>query len=116
MIQCSRTLYSEKILRINDYETQRMRVPHNQFNTKRMEFALSTNNTDTIIQGTKIWIHAMSKMHCQMAFPLLQRCLRHIYKHQNDETTKDKFNFGPPVMRMMHFFNTPENALQVNSK
>lgn len=112
-MQCTRTLYSEKILRINDYETQRMRVPHNQFNTKRMEFALSTNNTDAIMQGTKIWIHAMNKIHCQMAFPLLQRCLRYIYKHQMDES-KDKFNFGPPVMRMMHFFNTPENALQVN--
>lgn len=115
LTQCSRTLYSEKLLRITDYETQRMRVPSDQFNIKRLEFALNTNNTDAVIQNTKVWIHVMNKIHCQMALPLLQRCLRYIYKHQRDsDEAKDIFNFGPPVMRMMHFLNTPENALQVN--
>lgn len=101
------------MLRINDYETQRMRVPHDEFNIERLEFALRTNNTNAIVQKTKVWIHVMNKVHCQMAFPLLQQCLRHIYE-KSDEFAEDKFNFGPPVMRMMHFLNTPENALQVN--
>lgn len=111
LVKCSRTLFSEKILRINEYETHRMRLPHNQFNIKRLEFSLNTNNLDTLIRDTKQWIHAMDKIHCQMAFPLLQRCLRHI--HRNDQKQQAEI-FGPLVMRMMHFFNIPENALQVN--
>lgn len=91
-----------------------MRVPSNQFNLKRLEFALNTNNIDAVVHDTKQWIHTIDKLHCQMAFPLLQRCLRYIYSNCNEETMKQPYSFGPPVMRMMHFLNIPENALQVN--
>lgn len=77
---------------------------------------MNTNDTDTLIRSTKQWIHSMDKIHCQMAFSLLQRCLRHIHSYQTDEI-KPKFDeaysFGPLVMRMMYHFNTPQHALQV---
>lgn len=106
-------LFSEKILRIDQYETQRMRVPHNKFNIKRLEFSLNTKNMESIVQETKQWIHTMDKLQVQVAFPLLQRCLRFIYNNCNEQM-KDTYTFGPTVMRMMHFYNLPEKALQVN--
>lgn len=118
VIRCKRTLFSEKILRIDEYVTQRSRVPYKHFNIKRVEFALNTNDMDGLIDATKQWVHAMDKTHSQMAFPLLQRCLRQIYNYQTDETKPKQdnqtYNFGPLIMRMMYYFNTPQQALQVS--
>lgn len=65
-MRCSRTFFSEKILRIDKYETQRMRLPHHQFNIKQLEFFLHTNNMYETVDGTKQWIHAMDKLQAQV--------------------------------------------------
>lgn len=93
-------------------------MPDRDFNSKRLEYALDTNNTVALIDDLKKWIHIADKVQCQVALPLFQRCLRHIHNHMNDQMKREHgrdrvFSFGPLVMRMMHFFNTPEQALQV---
>lgn len=116
LIQCSRMLFSEKLLRITDYETRRMRMSHHKLNINRLERSLNTNNTDALMEDIKKWIHIADRVQFQTVFPVFQRCLRHIHDHLTDQTKNEDdqtFNFGPLVMRMMHFFNVPDQALQV---
>lgn len=110
--QWERTLFSEKILRISEYESHRMRLLNYQFDPKKLMFELRSNNLDGVIRCTKQWIHKMDRHQCETEFLLLQSSLRHIYKNADNKTM---YNFGPTVMRMLHFFNLPEKALQVNA-
>lgn len=105
-----RSLFSEKTLRISDYETHRMRSENFKINHKRLVFEMRSNNIDAIIRTTKQWIHVMDKRECETDFVLLQQCLRQIYKNSDSTST---FNFGPLIMRMLHFFNLPDQALRV---
>lgn len=111
MIYSKRMLFSEKTLGITDYETQRLRIPNIKFDQKKLVFQMKTNNTEALIRSTKQWIHIMNKQQCEANFLLLLQCLRQI--HTNSHTPKT-FNFGPIVMRMLHYLNLPDQALRVN--
>lgn len=105
----TRTLFSEKTLRISDYELHRLRVEKYKLNHKKLLFEMRSNNSEAIVKTAKLWIHVMDKRECENDFILLQQCLRQIHASA-DQTT---FNFGPTVMRMLHFFNLPDQALRV---
>lgn len=87
-----------------------MRLTNFNVDPKKLIFELRSNNLDGIIRTTKQWIHKMDRRQCESEFILLQNSLRHI--HKNADRSKD-FHFGPTVMRMLHFLNLPERALQV---
>lgn len=104
-------LFSEKTLGVTDYETRRLRVPNIKFDQKKLVFEMKTNNTEALVRTTKQWIHIMNKQQCETDFMLLLQCLRHIHKNSDASIT---FNFGPIVMRMLHYLNLPDQALRVN--
>lgn len=96
-------------MRICDYETQRMRMPPFKFDEKKLVFEMRTNNIEALINTTKQWIHVMDKRQCENNFFLLQHTLRAIHKNAD----KNTYQFGPLVMRMLHFLNLPNKALEV---
>lgn len=107
-----RTLFSEKTLKITEYEVHRLRAANFKLNQKKLLFEMRSNNIDAIVRTTKQWIHVMDKRECETEFLLLQKCLRQI-QSQADQLTR--FQFGPTVMRMLHFFNLPNQALRVTA-
>lgn len=106
----ARELFSEKTLRITDYESQRLKIKNFKFSQRRLLFELQSNNTPKLIDSTKQWIHMMDKRDCETDFLLLQQCLRQIRESADPSST---FNFGPTTMRMMHYFNLPDQAIRV---
>lgn len=87
-----------------------MRVENFTIDTKKLTFEMRNNNVENVIQCTKQWIHKMDRRQCEMEFKLLQNCLRYIHKNSNNQMA---YNFAPTVMRMLHYLNLPEQALQV---
>lgn len=110
MYQGVRTLLSAKTLGISEYETHRQRIRNFKVNKLKLKFEMERNNTDAVTQTIKQWIHVMAKDECVTDLELLQICLRHIYQNTESSTVYD---FGPTVMRMLHFLNLPNQALQV---
>lgn len=105
----ARELFSEKTLRISEYESQRLKIKDFKFSQKRLLFELKSNNIPKLIDSTKQWIHMMDKRDCETDFLLLQQCLRQIRKSDPSST----FNFGPTTMRMLHYLNLPDQAIRV---
>lgn len=92
---------------------QRLKMPNITFDQKKLVFEMKTNNVEELVRTTKQWIHYMNKRHCESDFMLLQQSLRHI--HNNPDASK-MYNFGPTVMRMLHYLNLPDQALKVGPK
>lgn len=105
-----RMLFSEKFLGITNYEIQRLKMPNIVVDQKKLVFEMKTNNVEELVRTTKQWIHHMNKRNCETDFMLLQQSLRHI--HNNPSASK-MYNFGPTVMRMLHYLNMPGHALKV---
>lgn len=84
-------------------------MPPIKIDEKKIVFEMRTNNTEALVNSIKQWIHVLDKRQCENNFLLLQHSLRAI--HKCDETKT--YIFGPAVMRMLHFLNLPEKALEV---
>lgn len=108
IVLSTRTLFSEKILGISAYETQRMRINGYQMNKKKLKFEMRMNNPEQLIATTKQMIHLMDKSNESKV--LLQQSLRTINKLPDEKRT---YLFGPLVMRMFHYLNLPDEANQV---
>lgn len=84
-------------------------MPPFKFDERKIVFEMRTNNIEALINTIKQWIHVMDKRQCENNFLLLQHSLRAIHKRADPNT----YHFGPTVMRMLHFLNLPEKALEV---
>lgn len=96
---------------ISEYESKRLTNPRFQMDVRKLEFQMRSNDIEALVKSIKQWLHQIDKRECESEFLLLQQCLRCIVKNADPSTT---YNFGPTVMRMLHYFNLPEKALQVN--
>lgn len=112
MCQGVRTLFSEKSIGISEYEIRRRKMRDFKFDQRNLTFEMECNNIEAVILTVKQWIHVMDKRECETEIALLQKCLRQIYQNTDPSTG---FSLGPPVMRMLHFLNLPDQALQVIS-
>ncbi|XP_055310687.1 uncharacterized protein LOC129573760 [Sitodiplosis mosellana] len=86
-------------------------MPNFKIDQKKLVFEIKTNNTQELVRTTKQWIHLMNKRQCETDFMLLQQSLRQIHK---DANASAMYNFGPTVMRMLHYLNLPDHALKLN--
>lgn len=89
-----------------------MKMPPFKFDERKVVFEIRTSNIEALINTTKQWIHVMDKRQCENNFLLLQHSLRAIHKSADSIDSKT-YQFGPTVMRMLHFLNLPERALEV---
>lgn len=105
-----RPFYSEKFLGISDYEEQRMKKSTSRFDKTKLEHEMYIGDTGKLLHSTVETIYMVDKSldNVLLIRKSLQRILRNPDLAQN-------FAFGPLVMRMLHYFNMPEIALQVHS-
>lgn len=87
-------------------------MPKITIDQKRIMFEMRTNDIKSLVDTTKQWIHVMDKREFETHFLLFQQCLRTIHKSENSTL----YTFGPTVMRMLHFLNLPEKAIEVNMR
>lgn len=103
-----RTLFAEKSLGITDYEDRRLRLQDYAIRKKKLVYEMKSLDINSLVRTTKQFVH------CTKGSPeeiiMLKQSLRLI--HENTEG-KSAYNFGPIVMRMFHYFNLPNEALEV---
>lgn len=114
IVNTARTLISKEKLGINNYKENRERTKlrTRDFDRKNIEMALRVSDVSALIGLTKRWLHLMDRDECEANFELLRDSLSHIYA--NSAKSNASFDFGPLVMRTLHYFDMPEKALQVN--
>lgn len=103
-----RTLYSENFLGISDYERNRLSQAVRCIDRAKLQYEMSMGDTETLMRSTIQSIYAADKSTENLM--LIRQCLLRI--HKNPRLAKS-FVFGPLVMRMLHFLNKPDIALQV---
>lgn len=96
---------------ISEYESNRLINTRSQMDVRKLDYQMRNNDIVALDNSIKQWLHQLDKRECESEFLLLQQCLRCITKNADSSST---YIFGPIVMRMLHYFNLPEKALQVN--
>ncbi|XP_031630363.1 pentatricopeptide repeat-containing protein 2, mitochondrial-like [Contarinia nasturtii] len=105
MVASTRTLFSKSYLGIKDYEIQRsIQLPFDSTNV-----AFETEAAK-LVRFMKYWMHVLKKDECVEKFSEIQTNLQLIH---NNPAQMKAFNFGPLVMRMCHYLNLPDQALQI---
>lgn len=112
--QTRRTLFSEKLLRISDYERQRMAAPHFRLEKKQLLYELRSNDVRALTKTMNKWFLLMGKQECEANFPLIRQCLCCIFDEKVRSPESVTRDFSAHVMRMLHFLNLPHRALEVN--
>lgn len=105
-----RTLYSENFLGISKYEQQRQMQSDLRFDKNKLKYEIEMGDTESLLLSIKRAIYVVDKTvdHILLIKEGLQRI-------QRNPDLANRFQFGPVVMRMLHYFNMPDMALQVDS-
>lgn len=102
-----RTLFTESFLGIAEYEEKRLSQTQRKIDLK---YEMQMGDTESLVHSTIQSIYLTNKSTTNLM--LIRECLLRI--HGNPRLA-DKFVFGPLVMRMFHYLNMPDLAVQVLS-
>lgn len=108
--QIARSLYSERFLGISNYEKQRLSLSDHQFDSQRLKYDIEMGDTDSLLLSTKRAMFVVDKSMDHLM--LIRDSLSRIQRNPN---VANRFVLGPVAMRMFHYLNMPDMALQVGS-
>lgn len=100
-----RTLYSEKTLGLTAYEARRIKLGEINMNVKALVYHMKAEDVDSLIETTKKFLHCAPCTRDNL--DLLKKSLRMLSE------ANATYDFAPIVMRMFHYFNLPNEALEV---
>lgn len=107
-----RTLYSAAALGVDNYSKTRERVQNqftnmaDRFRTKMAEISNQESKNLVFTEDLKNMVHLAGENDVELVLKMLRR-----FNSQNKDLRFGTFVFGPVVMRMLHYLNKPDEAL-----
>lgn len=93
---------------ISNYEQQRQKQSELQFDAHKLKYEIEMGDTESLLLSTKRAIYVVDKTIDHIL--LIKEGLQRIQKNPD---IAGRFQFGPITMRMLHYLNMPDMAMQV---